>query len=157
MTIITTKNTVVVAGSRDILYESSLFREQIKFFMDRMHETNRIEYLIEGGHSGVDSVVREWRKERDVPGSTFYADWEMYGPRAGAVRNKIMVEQVNPIHLMIIFPGSLGTNSMKAFAESFRIGMIHAYFCETEEEWKEWKEGWEQNSKSLNLRHFNVE
>lgn len=155
MSPIATRNTVMVAGSRDIVYESDLYKQQIKFFMDQLHATTPIQYLIDGGHAGVDAVIREWRKENDIPGDTYYADWETYGPRAGAVRNKELVEKVDPIHLMVLFPGSLGTNSMKAFAESRQIGiMYYEGLCETEEEWKEWREDWEKYSNAPNLREY---
>lgn len=156
--IISTPNTVMVAGSRDIIYESELYKKQIKFFMDQLHATNQIYYLIEGGHSGVDAVIREWRKENNIPGDTFYADWDTYGPRAGAVRNTELVRQVDPIHLMVLFPGSLGTNSMRAFAESRRMGVVHySGMCETEEEWAAWLEDWEKYVKSPPLRMYEID
>ncbi len=154
---IATRNTVMVAGSRDIVYETELFKNQIKFFMTQLHAVSPIQYLIDGGHAGVDAVIREWRAENNVPGDTYYADWDVYGPRAGAVRNKELVEKVDPIHLMILFPGSLGTNSMRAFAESRCMGIMHAELCDTEEEWKEWQEDWEKYINCPNLRDFDVE
>lgn len=155
--VIATRNTVMVAGSRDIVYESDLYKAQIKFFMNQLHATNPIHYLIDGGHSGVDAVIREWRTENNVPGDTYHADWDSYGPRAGAVRNKELVEKVDPIHLMVLFPGSLGTNSMKAFAESRRIGIVYYDgLCETEEEWKEWLDDWEKYVSAPSLREYEI-
>lgn len=132
---ISTPNTIMVAGSRLVKYEDEFYKKQIFKFLDMLHSVNEIKYLIDGGHAGVDEVVRAWRTERNVPGETFYADWEEYGYRAGVVRNKQLVESISPIHLMVLFPGSLGTNSMRAFAEAQKIGIVEVDLFETEEDW----------------------
>jgi len=110
--------TVIVSGSRDKKYDiDDLYRLQIFAELDKIHLVTPITYLAEGGQTGIDQVARTWRHLRKVEGGTFYADWTSYGPSAGPIRNKKMLDTIKP-DLVVLFPGGLGTNSMRRLAET---------------------------------------
>lgn len=78
--------------------------------LDNMHSSAAIELLIEGGARGADAICREWAKLNGIPVATFEANWNFYGPGAGAVRNHWMLIHGKPEWVMA-FPldGSKGT------------------------------------------------
>jgi hypothetical protein len=43
--------------------------------------------IISGGASGVDTMAEKWSQENDIPISIFYPQWEVYGKKAGLLRN----------------------------------------------------------------------
>lgn len=110
--------TIVVSGSRDKKYDKDdFYRNQIFAELDKLHAVTPIGYVAEGGQTGIDQVVRTWRHLRQIDGDTFYADWSNYGPAAGPLRNKRMLDAIKP-DVIVLFPGGLGTNSMRRLAET---------------------------------------
>lgn len=97
---------VLVCGGRD--YDD---RDKVFSVLDGLKEKYGIDYVIEGGAKGADSIAKEWRQERGIIGATFKADWNKWGKRAGVIRNTSMLFAGNPDYV-IAFPGGRGTENM---------------------------------------------
>jgi predicted Rossmann-fold nucleotide-binding protein len=67
--------------------------------------------VIEGGATGVDTLARNWAKHNGLCCMTVRANWDLYGNRAGSLRNTWMLQFGMP-DLVIAFPGGVGTNNM---------------------------------------------
>lgn len=102
---------VLVCGGRD--YDKKEFAFHV---LDRAHVHWNITQIIEGGARGVDSIANSWAKARGVDVLTFPADWNKHGKAAGPIRNKQMLEEGKPDHV-IAFPGGNGTKNMIKLAK----------------------------------------
>lgn len=76
---------LIVCGGRDVADRDWVWR-----VLDAIHRKHGIEYLIEGGARGADTLAYEWRESRSVIGKRYPADWDTYGKGAGFRRNEIM-------------------------------------------------------------------
>ncbi len=85
--------------------------------LDLLHEIHGISAVIEGGARGADRIGAQWALQRDIKVSTYPADWNRYGRRAGHIRNGIMLTCGRP-DLVVAFPGGTGTANMMAQAQS---------------------------------------
>lgn len=97
---------VLVCGGRD--FDDFAFLDRI---LTAVHEKRPITTVIEGGARGADSMGRKWAEKRGIAVSTFPADWELHGRRAGPVRNLKMLREGRP-DLVVAFPGGRGTAHM---------------------------------------------
>ncbi len=64
------------------------------------------------GWIGADKIAGRWAELRKVPVHAFPARWDIYGNRAGPIRNQVMIDRGLP-DLVVSFPGHLGTEDMK--------------------------------------------
>lgn len=76
-----------------------------------------------GDQTGADFLAVEWAKEAQVPFKIYPADWDRHGPKAGPIRNRLMLEEELPV-AVIAFPGSKGTRSMCEIAERAGVRVI---------------------------------
>tara|TARA_R110000803_G_scaffold80261_5_gene146066 strand:- start:9673 stop:10053 length:381 start_codon:yes stop_codon:yes gene_type:complete len=76
--------------------------------------------IINGGSLGADSMAQDWAKQYGIMGHTVEAEWEKYGKSAGPIRNKAMLDKYHP-HLVIVFPGGRGTESMLKLAHKDNV------------------------------------
>lgn len=97
---------VLVCGGRDFHDFSFLFG-----VMDHITTKCPITLVIEGGAAGADRLAREWANSREIPVSTFPANWDLHGKRAGPVRNCKMLREGRP-DLVVAFKGGRGTAHM---------------------------------------------
>jgi len=97
---------VIVCGGRSFLNRAKLFDG-----LDSIHKESPITLLIHGGCQGADSLAGEWASEHGINTMVFRADWGRYGPGAGPVRNRQMIEEGKP-EMVIAFPGTNGTSNM---------------------------------------------
>lgn len=71
--------------------------------------------IVHGGAEGADALVDQVAKGL---GYTVYsvpvqkAEWRTYGPAAGPMRNRRMIEMHAPIDIVYAFPGGTGTEDM---------------------------------------------
>ncbi len=72
---------------------------------------HKIDFLVTGDASGVDSFAAAWAREWGIAHAIFPACWEYYGREAGPVRNVWMAIQVVP-DLVLAFKGGAGTANM---------------------------------------------
>jgi hypothetical protein len=67
--------------------------------------------IIHGDAPGADRLVEEVSRELKLETRAYPADWDHYGPAAGPIRNRQMLEEEHP-DLVIAFPGGKGTYDM---------------------------------------------
>ena len=106
--------TLIVCGGRAYWSVANVFLR-----LDSFHVSHGIARILEGGAMGADRCAREWAKFRDVPYSTYEADWSL-GGRAGPIRNQQMIDDGNPGAVMA-FPGNKGTADMVRRAKAAGI------------------------------------
>jgi hypothetical protein len=83
-------------------------RERLYYVLDAYHKKFGISVLIHGAARGADSLAAEWAHNRGVDSRSYPANWQLYGRRAGFVRNAQMLEEGKPDDV-IAFPGGKGT------------------------------------------------
>jgi hypothetical protein len=65
--------------------------------------------IAEGGcPTGADAIARVWARSRKVICTTFRADWDNLGRKAGPWRTQKMIDEFKPIGV-VAFPGGAGT------------------------------------------------
>lgn len=102
---------VVVTGGRH--YQDDA---KVSEVLGAHHLANPMRLLCEGGATGADRLARKWAKSCDVSVSTYTADWQTFGRRAGPMRNELMLRSAvgfgerwgMPV-LVVAFPGGTGT------------------------------------------------
>jgi YspA, cpYpsA-related SLOG family len=106
----------LVAGGRDYFHRERQF-EILDYYRDQ------IDCIIQGCAPGADQGARAWAILRAVPFLDFPAAWELYGSRAGPMRNRQMIVEGLPT-LGIIFPGGRGTANMVEQLEHCKIPFV---------------------------------
>lgn len=76
-----------------------------------MHIRYGFDVIIEGESPGADAMARDWAQLHGIEVWPFYADWELFGDRAGSLRNSKMLRDARPT-LGVAFPGGVGTHDM---------------------------------------------
>jgi hypothetical protein len=108
---------VLVCGGRNYFNKEKLFE-----VLDWCHfkSGGYIECIIHGNATGADTLAGEWGKTRNVQVLAFPAEWDLYGSRAGHLRNAQMIREGKPEYV-IAFPGGRGTSNMISQAEMNNI------------------------------------
>lgn len=128
------RKAVIVCGSRDSCYHKDPFyREQIFYSLETCRDIYHFDYVVTGGQTGIDLATKEWADAHGIDNKEYYADWQQYGPSAGAIRNKKMLDEIEPT-LVLAFPGSLGTNSMKALADAVKCPVVELPLSDNRDE-----------------------
>jgi hypothetical protein len=78
---------VAVIGSRSCNDISFVFS-----VLDEVSKEHPITKIISGGSRGADSFGKMWADKNGIPTTIFYPNWELYGKRAGFVRNIDIIE-----------------------------------------------------------------
>jgi hypothetical protein len=95
---------VVIAGSRHIVDYSHVLKA-IKNCDFCIRE------VVSGGARGIDALGERYAREHSLPCTTFHADWDKHGRRAGAIRNAEMAKYADAA--IIIWDGvSRGSKNM---------------------------------------------
>jgi len=94
---------VCVTGGRN--YADSLF---LFLVLTNMHAHNPIRCLTNGAYRGADALSKQWARKHGVPYLPFPADWDLYGGRAGPIRNAEMMRVAQP-DVVVAFEGDTGT------------------------------------------------
>ena len=104
----------IIAGSRTFIDYTVL-----SLIMDKIHWKPTL--IISGGARGVDKLGERYAKENNIPLEIVPAKWDLYGKKAGYIRNKIMAEKGEA--LVALWDGeSRGTKMMIELAKS--IGLV---------------------------------
>lgn len=90
---------VIVTGGRD--------HEDWQMVQDVL-ELFDIGLLIQGGAKGADRLGRAYAKLMNIECVTVEAAWKVFGPKAGPLRNREMLDKY-PNAVVIAFPGGRGT------------------------------------------------
>lgn len=72
---------------------------------------------------GADSLARQWAEDNGVETIGFRASWNLYGKRAGYIRNVQMLNEGQP-DLVVAFPGGAGTKMMINLAEAAGVPVV---------------------------------
>lgn len=108
---------LLVTGSRDDGDEGRFAGAIGAFEDDHGFEVVRI---IQGGASGWDAMARDYARTWEIPCETFDADWATCGRAAGPIRNRKMLREGQPDHVLA-FAGGRGTNDMISVALTFDV------------------------------------
>jgi predicted Rossmann-fold nucleotide-binding protein len=96
---------------------------RVSMVLDRLHTSQGIDVLIEGGAAGADRLASQWAWHCGVATERYEADWENQGSFAGPARNKRMLDEGKP-DLVIAFPGGRGTADMVKKARKAGVKVI---------------------------------
>ena len=109
---------VLVCGGRNYYNQSRV--DQV---LDAAVERLSLAVVIQGAARGADEAAIDWAIRRGVEFTSFHADWETMGKRAGWARNQRMLDEGKP-DVIIAFPGGRGTADMVKRAESAGVRVI---------------------------------
>lgn len=112
---------VLVCGGRHYHFREGLYAT-LDHVLQQSADTDPFDVLIAGGARGADQLAFEWALERGVFFVIFPADWDLYGRRAGPVRNQRMRDEGQP-DAGIAFPGGTGTEHMFYLLETAGIAV----------------------------------
>lgn len=114
---------ILVCGGRD-------YKDRAKVYstLEEIHTLTPITKVIDGGAKGADQFAYDWSTSK---GKDFWdkglcwhisypAEWDIYGKKAGPIRNKQMLEEGKP-DMVIAFPGGKGTAHMVKIAKEANI------------------------------------
>ena len=100
---------VIIAGGRDFT-DYDLLKQHCDYMLSRRAEGEEI-VVISGGASGADALGEKYARERGYSLRQFPAKWELYGKRAGPMRNREMADNADA--LIAYWDGkSRGTKNM---------------------------------------------
>lgn len=102
---------LLVCGGRD--YRD---RDRVYAALDKVRAKYPDIQLLHGGADGADSLAEDWADVSGVGQTVFLAQWDLYGKRAGPMRNQRMLEEGRP-DAVVAFPGGSGTADMVSRAE----------------------------------------
>lgn len=108
---------VLVCGGRD--YEDY---PTVKQTLDKLHAEQPIDFIIEGGAGGADTLAKRWSNESGVHCIEVRALWDYIGRSAGYKRNEAMLA-LEP-SLVVVFPGGNGTKYMAEISEKEGIEVL---------------------------------
>lgn len=99
--------------------------DAVMFFhttMNQLHAERKFKKVIHGAAPGADMLAEAWAVEHRVPVDAYRAEWELFGRRAGQLRNRQMLQVGRP-GLVVAFKGNAGTDNMvmqahKAYVET---------------------------------------
>ena len=100
---------VLVCGGRN--YQD---RGRVFDVLDFLFEYELPEFVIHGAAAGADSLAGEWAREVGAQEVICPANWKLWGPRAGYMRNAAMLALLP--ELVVAFPGGKGTANMVKLA-----------------------------------------
>lgn len=97
---------VLVCGGRNYTNNARVWGR-----LNLLHAEFGVAVVIHGAARGADMLGEYWAKANEVRDIPFKPDWDAYGPAAGPIRNKQMLDEGKP-DLVIAFPGGKGTADM---------------------------------------------
>lgn len=109
---------VLICGGRNFTDTAFLFR-----YMDQFHKVNNVAVVIQGEARGADTLGKEWARARQIPVRGFRAKWDIYGGKAGPIRNQQMLDEGKP-DVVIAFEGGHGTAHMMRIARAAGVKVI---------------------------------
>lgn len=110
---------IIVCGGRD--YAD---REHVYDVLRFIHIKRGIAEIIQGEcRTGADRYAREWAINMGIKLTRRPARWDLYGKRAGPIRNRQMLE-LNPDGV-VAFPGGSGTQDMITAATEADVPVYH--------------------------------
>ena len=113
---------VIIAGSRSF-NNTEIFNNAIT---DKLSNIPKKELEIVSGHArGADMMGEQYAKKHDIKCAVFPAKWDLYGKRAGMLRNEEMAKYAAESErgMLIAFPTaeSKGTRNMIKLANQYGL------------------------------------
>lgn len=107
------------------------FRDRSYLFgaLSVVHKAKGIDCIIHGDAVGADEMAGEWAVAHGIAvivEPITARDWDIYGGRAGNVRNQRMLDLGKP-DLVVAFPGRSGTFDMVSRARENQIPVIRCW------------------------------
>lgn len=112
---------VIICGGR-----TYRFTTEDRRWLDLLHTSLPITEVVTGGAAGADCDAHNWAIMRKLPRKEFRAQWETLGRAAGPIRNAEMLNYIEPLGAVIVFPGGTGTADMIHKAEKRGIPVYRA-------------------------------
>ena len=85
---------VIIAGSRSVTNYKEVV---IAVEKAKKQEKIVVTEVVSGAANGVDKLGEQYAKENNIPISYFPADWDLYGKKAGYLRNVQMAEYADAL------------------------------------------------------------
>lgn len=104
---------LIIAGGRDYRAGPAEYR-----WLDLVNHHQRVTAVLSGTARGVDTFGEMWAAEKHIPIERYPAEWKKYGPRAGPMRNQVMVNRADAL---AVFPGGTGSANVTKLAEKAGI------------------------------------
>lgn len=83
---------LAIVGTRTFTNYKFLRKKILKkFYLSDITE------IVSGGAEGVDTLAEQFAEEYNIPLKVYKPDWKKYGKKAGAIRNKKIVNRCNKI------------------------------------------------------------
>lgn len=96
---------VLICGSRNWLDSRPIYED--------LRDLESVEIVIHGGARGADMLADRMAQTLGLPVKCYPADWDLYGRRAGLVRNQRMIDEGKPDIVLVYWDGkSRGTRDM---------------------------------------------
>jgi hypothetical protein len=108
---------LIVAGGRD--YKPTYADEKLLF---RLFRDYKITEVVDGGAPGIDTWARQKALWMGLDAVTVWANWTKHERAAGPLRNEKMTKFADCVAL---FPGGVGTNSMRKIAKAHGMKIIY--------------------------------
>ena len=116
---------ICVCGGREYADHEYAYEFLDSVLFEMRAKGERITHVIHGDARGADKLAHGWAVNRGIQPVRVPALWEIFGPKAGALRNRAMLD-LKP-DLLVAFPGGAGTSHMVKIArESGALRIIEA-------------------------------
>ena len=110
---------VIVCGGRQFS-DASVVNNALELLLETYPDTL---HVCTGGATGADSLATTWARRSCIPYTTFIANWDLHGNKAGPIRNVAMLERFRP-HLVLATAGGSGTAHMTRIAEQAGVPVV---------------------------------
>ena len=109
---------IIVAGSRNFS-NYQLLKKKLDALLVNVKKTHKVN-IVSGRAKGADKLGEKYASENNLGLKLYPADWEMYGNKAGFVRNNNMAKTADA--LVVFWDGkSKGTHHMIKIAQNLGI------------------------------------
>lgn len=102
-----TDQTWLICGGRDF-NDKEMFDAAMS---DLIRLRGMPSHIIHGNAAGADALANKWAVRKACSVTQYPADWSLFGLSAGPRRNQEMIDKAKP-HLVVAFPGGVGTSDM---------------------------------------------
>lgn len=98
-----------------------------KLVLIKIFDLSEISQIISGGAKGADTLAEKFAIENEIPIKKHLPDWDLYGKRAGFIRNKLIIDDANIV--MAFWNGkSKGTqHSINLAEEQNKLHIVYNY------------------------------
>ncbi len=80
-------------------------------------------HMAHGGAHGADSIAADYAKQAEIVCTSYPAKWDVFGNRAGPIRNTQMLNDFRP-DVVVACPGGKGTADMVRKAEAAGVRVV---------------------------------